>query len=187
MYKNDDSGVALSPSEAGTSSVIPLRFEIIGYHVALDLAPVCFLSAIVIFAIWYLENARSASIDTQNLLLIQPIVICICILYPFALFDSIKISRAGQPNLRSKREPLSRTFRIRIIGSMLLLSGYVLSIQAGGFDVATFLYLFAWQVILGERRPTVLILVPLIFTAVIILSFKTLVSFPLPVTFGGAR
>jgi len=70
---------------------------------------------------------------------------------------------------------------------MLLLSGYVLSIQAAGFDVATFLYLFASLALLGERRPTVLILVPLIFTAVIILSFKTLVSFPLPVTFGGAR
>ena len=49
-----------------------------------------------------------------------------------------------------------------------------------GFDIASYLYVLAMLLFLGERRIIVLLLLPAAFAAVVIFGFGTLLDTPLP-------
>jgi hypothetical protein len=159
-----------------------MRFRLAGRHIAVDVPHVVFVSAVVGFCAWYLLDARGASTNVQNLLLIEPISILVFVLYVFILRDAITIERPAGPLLAmpAPREPLTPRFRQRIFGSMALLGLYVLTMAEIGFDLATFLYVLATLFLLGERRIAVLLPVPLLFCALAIYAFGTILSLPVP-------
>jgi hypothetical protein len=159
-----------------------MRFRLAGHHVIVDAPHVAFVSAIVAFCAWYLVDARGASINVQNLLLIEPTSILVFVLYVFILRDAVTVERLDDPltAMPAVREPLTPRFRRRIFGAMALLGLYVLTMAEIGFDIATFLYVLATLLLLGERRVTVLLLVPLLFCAIAIYAFATMLSLPIP-------
>ena len=158
-----------------------MRFRLAGHHVIVDAPHVAFVSAIVAFCAWYLVDARGASINVQNLLLIEPTSILVFVLYVFILRDAVTVERLDSlAAMPAVREPMTPRFRRRIFGAMALLGLYVLTMAEIGFDVATFLYVLATLLLLGERRVMVLLLVPLLFCAIAIYAFGTMLSLPIP-------
>lgn len=159
-----------------------MRLRLAGRRLVVDTPHVAFVSAIVGFCAWYLFDARGASTNVQNLLLIEPTAILVFVLYAFILRDVVTIERpAGSLSaMPTEREPLTPRFRRRIFGAMAVLGLYVLAMAEIGFDVATFLYVLATLFLLGERRVAVLFLVPLLFCAIAIYAFGTLLSLPVP-------
>jgi hypothetical protein len=158
-----------------------MRLHLAGRQVVVDAPHVAFVSAIVGFCAWYLFDARSASTNVQNLLLVEPAAILVFVLYIVILRDAVTVERLGAslPSV-SQREKLAPRFRRRIFGAMALLGLYVLTMAEIGFDIATFLYVLATLCLLGERRISVLLLVPLLFSAIVIYAFGTLLSLPVP-------
>jgi hypothetical protein len=161
------------------------RFCIARYHVVIDVPHLLVLLGIEAFCAWYLMDARAASTDVQNLLLIEPAAILAFIFFFFILRDIVKITPAAVS--MAPRDPLASTMIRRIIGSMALLGLYVGAMPYAGFDVATAAYVFASLVLLGERRIFVLVIAPIVFTAITISVFKAVVSIPLPLFFGATR
>jgi hypothetical protein len=158
-----------------------MQLRLAGRQIIIDAPHVAFVSAIVGFCVWYLFDARSASTNVQNLLLVEPAAILVFVLYVFILRDAVTIEQLGVPVPSvSPREKLTPRFRRRIFGSMTLLGLYVLTMAEIGFDIATFLYVLATLRLLGERRVTVLLLVPLLFCAIVVYAFGTLLSLPVP-------
>jgi putative tricarboxylic transport membrane protein len=158
-----------------------MRLRVAGQQFVVDAPHVAFVSAIVGFCTWYLFDARIASTNVQNLLLVEPAAIVVLVLYVVTLRDAVTVERLGSPRPSvSPREQLTPHFRRRIFGAMALLGLYVLTMAAIGFDLATFLYVLATLRLLGERRLTVLLLVPLLFCAIVIYAFGTLLSLPVP-------
>ncbi|HLB98437.1 MAG TPA: tripartite tricarboxylate transporter TctB family protein [Acetobacteraceae bacterium] len=78
------------------------------------------------------------------------------------------------------RQPLAAGITGKIVGTMALLAVYVVCAPLFGFDVASFIYIPAMLLLLGERRILVLVLVPALFCAVVIYCFNTLLATPLP-------
>src|SRR5438046_7902648 len=99
-----------------------MRFRLAGHHVIVDAPHVAFVSAIVAFCAWYLVDARGASINVQNLLLIEPTSILVFVLYVFILRDAVTVERLDSlAAMPAVREPMTPRFRRRIFGAMALL------------------------------------------------------------------
>src|SRR6478752_65817 len=71
----------------------PMRLRLAGRRLVVDTPHVAFVSAIVGFCAWYLFDARGASTNVQNLLLIEPTAILVFVLYAFILRDAVTIER----------------------------------------------------------------------------------------------
>ena len=67
---------------------------------------------------------------------------------------------------------------------MALLGLYVATMTFVGFDVATFAYVLAELLLLGERRVWLLVVLPAVFVAVAITAFSVVLSNPIPLLFG---
>ncbi len=141
-----------------------------------DLPHALFLCAIGGWTLWYLLDARAASSDIQNLGLIAPVALAVIVLCGIALIET------GHAEPRAKLPwPAAK----RILGTMSLLGAYVLTMDRIGFDVATWLYVLANLIFLGERRIWMLAAAPLGFTALVIYAFSAVLRTPLPLLFGG--
>jgi len=57
---------------------------------------------------------------------------------------------------------------------------YIFAMQAIGFALATLLYVLAFVILLGERRKSVLIVSPVLVTALILVIFSRFIAMPLP-------
>ncbi len=147
--------------------------------VVVDVPHLAVVTAITGFCLWYFLDARSASNTLENLLLIEPAAIGALILFFLILRDVVKVVHdpAAVP---PARPPLPRIVRIRIIGCMALLAGYVASLDVIGFDAATVLYVGATLASLGERRPMALVALPLLFGIIVVYVFRRLVTVPVP-------
>ncbi len=147
--------------------------------VVVDLPHFLFLTGLVGFCAWYFVDAHIASNTLENLLLIEPAVIAAVILYLVILRDVIRV--VPNPDVAAVlRAPLSPLVRVRIFGGMALLIAYVALMGVIGFDVATVLYVAATLALLGERRPVMLIILPLVFGAVVVYAFRQMVTVPVP-------
>ena len=122
------------------------------------------------FCLWYLRDARAASTDVQNLLLIEPVAILGLVLTILILPAIVTV--ASGPEAPPRRERLERSTLSKVLGSMLLLGGYVAVMPYAGFDVATAGYVCGSLWVLGERRPAVLIGAPLLFALVVTQLFR---------------
>ncbi|MCP1337915.1 tripartite tricarboxylate transporter TctB family protein [Futiania mangrovi] len=134
-----------------------------------------FIGAAAAFLIWYFLDAYGASSRLENLMLIAPataIGLGLCLFLAAAEFVTVEgaAPRTALPAV-DPRVPLF----------MALLAAYVAALVYDlGFDVASFLFLAASLWVLGERRPTLLVVFPAVFTVLIVLGMQELLSIPVP-------
>ncbi len=160
-----------------------MRFKARRRTVIVDLPHFLFLTGLVGFCAWYLRDAVTASNTMENLLLIEPAAIAAVMLYFVILRSVIRVVPDGRPDPASAappRPPLTPIVRARIFGGMALLAAYVGLMGVIGFDVATVLYVAATLALLGERRPLVLVVLPVAFGGVVVYAFRQLVTVPVP-------
>ena len=156
-----------------------MRFGAGHRTVMFDVPHFLFLTALVGFCVWYFVDAYTASDTLENLLLIEPAVIGVVILYFIILRSVIQVvPDAGVATV--PRAALSRLVGVRIFGGMALLIAYVAVMGVIGFDVATVLYVAATLALLGERRPAMLVVLPLLFGGVVVYAFRQMVTVPVP-------
>lgn len=155
-----------------------------GRKIAIDVPHLTFVTLLSGWAAWFCWDASHASATVENLILILPISVVAIVLYFFVAADCFHRVPAGEEKEPFAREPLARGMAVRIAGSMALLAGFVVAGPLIGFDIASFAYTLGMMAFLGERRIWVLLLVPLLFSAVVIYCFSTLLSTPLPLFFG---
>jgi len=148
-------------------------FEFSGRRIAIDLPHLAFATTIAGWCAWFLRDAWLSASDVENLILIAPAAIAAIILYGFVAAGCFhRVTGDAKP--APLRAPLTAGIAIKIAGAMGLLAG---------FDIASFVYLFAMMFFLGERRILVLLLVPLIFCIAAIYCFNAILSTPLPLFF----
>ena len=152
-----------------------------GLKIDIDVPHVAFATGIGCWTVWYCWDAWHANAAVENLILILPVSVIAIVLYLFVVAGSIRRIKTPQEENPTPLLRVSRKTSIRIAGSMALLAAFVLTGPLIGFDVASFLYMLIMMAFLGERRPLLLVLVPLLFSVIVIYCFGTLLSTPLPV------
>lgn len=151
--------------------------------VAVDIPHLAFATAMAGWIAWYCWDAWHAEFAVANLILILPVSLLAILLYLAVAAGCFHRIPSPQEEPVSQREPLARGTAVKIAVSMALLAAFVIAGPWVGFDIASFVYIFAMMVYLGERRIAVLLLVPLMFSAIVIYCFSNLLSTPLPVLF----
>ena len=157
-------------------------FNLSGRQIAIDLPHLAFATAIAGWCAWFLRDAWLSSPDVENMILIAPAGTAAIILYGFVAADCFH-RVAGNAEPAPLRPPLAAATGIKILGAMVLLAALVVAGPLVGFDIASFVYLFAMMLFLGERRILVLLLVPLLFCIAAIYCFNAILSTPLPLFF----
>jgi hypothetical protein len=149
------------------------RRTIVWGHLAL-------LAVIVAVIIAYILDARSVSLRTNNLLLIQP-----------AAFIALLLAALVAPQLVQQADPANEdetARRARIaelikVGCLAAAFGvFVFSLETIGFDVGTFVFTAVGLRICGERRIWVMLLYSAFFTAALIYGYQQLVTYPFPLS-----
>jgi putative tricarboxylic transport membrane protein len=75
-----------------------------------------------------------------------------------------------------------RSAAIRVVGTVLLLGVYAVIMDTVGFVVTTTLFLLAELLLIGVRRPTLLIFIPLGVSMGLFYLFRVFLEVPLPVS-----
>ncbi len=136
------------------------------------------------FCVWYWLDARAASSNVQNLLLIQPAALLALGLCVVVAAGSIRVhrNRTGGDEAAPEPEhaPKHATRDWRGIQIAALLGLFVASLLCAGFDVATFVFMAAGMYVLGERRPLLLAGYSAGFAAAMSYAFKFMLSVPVP-------
>jgi hypothetical protein len=153
--------------------------------IEVDVAHLAFATAIAAWCVWFCYDAWSAQRDVENLILIVPASAAAVALYAVVAAGCFRLTRRPEAPAVVRR-PLERGPAVKIAGTMALLAAYTVTGPLIGFDVATFAYILAMLLFLGERRILVLLLVPALFCAIAIYCFGTLLATPLPLLFFGS-
>jgi putative tricarboxylic transport membrane protein len=156
--------------------------RIAGRSIAVDLPHLAFVTVIGAWSAWFCSDAWHSNAGVENLILIVPVSAAAVILYLFIAARCFSFADESAP-AASPREPLARGIGFKVAVSMALLAAFVVTGPWIGFDVASFLYIFATMAFLGERRILVLLLVPLVFCVAAIYCFNDLLQTPLPLFF----
>lgn len=121
----------------------------------------------------FLMDTWTRSTDIQNLLLIVPMVALVVGLYAAIILQLLFGSSADgtEPGGPGRAD-------IRILASMALLGIFVFTMNIVGFDAATFFYVAANILLLGERRPAVVLLFPAAFSGFFVWGMKTIMPYP---------
>ena len=149
------------------------------------LAFVLFMAA---FCAWFWLDARAASTNVQNLLVIQPAAIFALLLCAAIAIRLVKIERIDTAGSNPEKpapaasvlRALWRAGELRGILIAALLGAYVFGVLLAGFDLATFLFLAAGMFLLGERRPLFLGGFSALFALALSYGFKVMLSVPVP-------
>ena len=137
---------------------------------------------VLVFAgltVFYLTDAWLESARARNLILILPASILSLALCGIVLLG---IFREAVPTPTESPEPAKPILsRYRTGVTMGLFTLYIVSIPVLGFDLGTALFLAASLLVDGERRPLVLIGVPIAFATFATLCFRWLLPYPMPI------
>ena len=155
-------------------------FSLGSRQVSIDLPHLAFATAIGAWAAWFCHDAWKADSAVENMILILPASVAALVLYLFVAAGSVRIV---QGEAAPPRKPLDKGVGLKVLGSMALLAGLVAAGPLIGFDVVCFVYILAMLAFLGERRPLILLLVPLLFCAAAIYGFSKVLATPLPLFF----
>ncbi len=129
------------------------------------------------WALWYLQDLRAASLDIENTLLVQPLII-IFLLMLLAVLPQCFRKEVLPENL--KPEKLSRQGFMKILGLMVSFAVMVPAMFEIGFDISVFTFCAVALLIGGERRWWVVLLFSAITAVVIIKGYQLLVPFQMP-------
>lgn len=145
-----------------------------------------FVLAMAAFCIWYLIDTRSSSTNIQNLLLVQPAVVGALILCAILLYGilfrraSAEVEAPEEAEDGAIADPEEKDDLRQIGLLMAFMIGYLCLIPYIGFDAASFVFMAATLLMQGERRPVIVIAVPLVAAIVMTLTFRTLMMVPIP-------
>lgn len=145
-----------------------------------DWPHLAFATAIAAWCAWYCWDAWAATADVENLILIVPATVVALALYAVIVRGCIRARTSQHTASAPARKPLDRAIAWKIAGTMAMLAALAILGPLIGFDIATFIYVLAMLLLLGERRIAVLILVPLLFGIVEIYAFNSILAIPLP-------
>jgi len=108
------------------------------------------------------------------------------VLSAFILLSSILQFKKGkgkeEPEKALSPEELASRKKQRniVVLCAVVTLAYIFVMQGIGFALATFLYVLAFILVLGERRKWVLMISPVVVTALILVVFSRLIAMPLP-------
>jgi len=128
------------------------------------------VSFFLLISCWYLTDAYKASSSTENLLLILPAATTVMILCIWILSRVFFKSSKQKVKTDSEEEKKPEKKKVSILGAMIILAVFVLSMDWIGFDSATFLFIAALMFLQGERRPLWLGGFSLIYAVLVFLS-----------------
>lgn len=129
------------------------------------------------WALWYLQDLRAASLDIENTLMVQPVIIAFLIMLLAVLPQCVR-KEALPEGL--KPEKLGRSEFLKILALMLSFAAMVWGMFSIGFDVSVATFCAIALLIGGERRWWVVLLFSLITTVLIIKGYQLLVPFQMP-------
>lgn len=142
--------------------------------------PVLFLTVTV----WYLVDSYRASATIENLLLILPTSVVVLTLCAWIALRTLVLTPSRQEEEALLEEEKPKEKKVSVLGAMIILAAYVLSMGFIGFDVATFLFIAALMFLQGERRIGWLIGFSLIFAFLVSLFFQYMIPYPMPMLLG---
>jgi type IV secretory pathway TrbD component len=159
-----------------------------GRRYFVDWGHLVFATFIVAFVLWYLFDARSASLSVNNLLLVEPLAVFALLMYLLILPQCFRRSDTASVPQTPADDPLAPALptearaliRIGILGGALGL--FVFSLNTIGFDLAIWLFALVTMVICGERRPVPLAVYPLAVALVAVYGFRALMPYPMVTT-----
>lgn len=148
--------------------------------VAVDLPHLAFATAIAAWCAWFCWDAWRAQRDVENLIMIVPASAAALGFYAVVAASCFRVTGGAPDAAGPARRALAPGIGRKIAGTMALLAAYAITGPTIGFDVASFVYVLLMLLLLGERRVVPLVLVPTVFCVVVIYSFATILSTPLP-------
>jgi hypothetical protein len=162
-------------------SALRPTIDISGKAITIDLPHLAFASLLGGWSAWFCRDAWLSGPNVENLILIAPASVLAVLLYLFVAAGCFRVHAKAEGAVPAPA--LAGGNGIKIAGSMVLLAAFVGAGPLIGFDVASFGYIFAMLVFLGERRIWVLVLAPLIFCLAVIYGFNRVLETPLPLFF----
>lgn len=140
------------------------------------------LLVIVTIVVAYLLDARSTSLKSNNLLLVQPASILALLLAALIVPQLFRRVAPGEtPDAQARRAGMMDLLRVGLMATAL--GFFVFSLETVGFDIATFIFTAVGLRICGERRIWLIVAYSAVFTAAIIYGYQMLVPYPFPLTF----
>lgn len=154
-----------------------------------DWQHLAFLALIAGGIAWYLLDARSVSLATNNLLLVQPLSLFGLLLCAFILPQCVR--RADQPveaqdedvDPVGMSQPEEARELLHIAALALALGVMIFTIPYLGFDVCLLAFAAVAMAVCGERRPWALLLYPLLVTLCAVYGFRLLMPYPMETLF----
>jgi len=150
---------------------------------SVDWGHLALLALICVIIIAYFLDARAVSLKMNNLALVEPASIIALILAALVLPQCFK-RRAEEGTENDSASDAAPKESWRDLGKVAALAAafgaFTVSMEAIGFDVATFIFTALGLWICGERRLWVIGLFSVVFTAVIIYGYQLLVPYPFP-------
>lgn len=145
-----------------SSETTPVRYRDWGHLVL-----VCLIAAATAL---YLRDAIAASDRAENLILILPAAVL-----ALGLCLIVAVIALLGTHERQEKPPLGNTPVL-----MGLFALYIVTLPALGLDVGSALFVAAAMLADGERRPVMLLAVPVTFAAAATVLFGALIPYPLP-------
>lgn len=150
-------------------------------RLAVDWGHLALLLVICAVVVAYLLDARATSLNTNNLLLVQPAAIVALILAALILPQCFRRREEG-PEAEGaapvSRESWGELGKVAALAAAF--GAFAISLETVGFDVATFVFTALGLYICGERRVWLIGLFSAVFTTVIVYGYQLLVPYPFP-------
>jgi hypothetical protein len=143
----------------------------------IDWGHLAILALILGWVVWYWMDARKTSLDTENLFVLQPLILVALLLGALVLpqvFRADKLPDELQP------EDLNRAEFGRILALMVAYVLFVAAMFVVGFDFAVCIFSAVALYISGERRAWVMLVFSVLSTVLIIKGYQLLVPYPMP-------
>jgi hypothetical protein len=144
-----------------------------------------FVAVLGVFVAWYLWGSVSASASFENLILVGPVSVLGIVLVLFILAQTLlrgnhtSDAAAGIPN----RMPVGRTRDALAV--ILAFVVFVAALPIIGFDLATFFFMAAVLVYLGERRIVWIVALSLGIAVALTAGALATLTYPLPTAIMG--
>jgi hypothetical protein len=143
----------------------------------IDWGHLAILALILGWVVWYWMDARKTSLDTENLFVLQPLILVALLLGALVLpqvFRADKLPDELQP------DDLNRAEFGRILALMVAYVLFVAAMFVVGFDFAVCIFSAVALYISGERRAWVMLVFSVLSTVLIIKGYQLLVPYPMP-------
>lgn len=130
------------------------------------------LAAVAVTSVFLAWSSIRASFTVYNLIVVAPVSIVVLVLV--AVIAGSTLFGKQEPD----RRPSLRTFTsdLMLLGAFAV---FCIFLTTGGFDVATFLFVWIGVVLCGERRIWLPPLFAAVFTVILVYGFGAVFPFPM--------